>query len=258
MEYSGKELNKTFILKELKYLVVGTGRCGTVYFAKLLTSLNIPCGHESIFDVSSKENILNKLKGNERIEVSKISKLASVEEEINNIYWLKNYKELIADSSYLAVPYLSELNNTKIIHIVRNPLNVINSFVYGLKYFNDKNRNNPNFKSYYDIIYSMLPELNGFNNPLDRCAYYYVKWNKLIEDSNKVDLFFRVDKDNIEKLFEFLNIKNSNNFYSNTKSNTKLDLKQHINSYNQISNIKIRKMLLDVATKYGYLNKTYL
>ena len=35
---------------KLKYLVTGTGRSGTVYMARLLTSLGIPCSHEMIFD----------------------------------------------------------------------------------------------------------------------------------------------------------------------------------------------------------------
>jgi hypothetical protein len=31
----------------MRYLVVGTGRCGTVYMAKLLSSVGVPCGHEA-------------------------------------------------------------------------------------------------------------------------------------------------------------------------------------------------------------------
>src|SRR6516165_7960197 len=35
---------------KLQYLVVGTGRSGTVYLARLLTSIKIPCGHERVFN----------------------------------------------------------------------------------------------------------------------------------------------------------------------------------------------------------------
>jgi hypothetical protein len=34
---------------KLDYLVAGTGRCGTVYMARLLTSLGINCLHEGVF-----------------------------------------------------------------------------------------------------------------------------------------------------------------------------------------------------------------
>ena len=33
----------------LKYIIASTGRSGTVYMARLLTSVGVPCGHESIF-----------------------------------------------------------------------------------------------------------------------------------------------------------------------------------------------------------------
>ena len=51
---------------ELKIISTGTGRCGTAYMSKLLTSVGIPCGHESLFTnkglTEYKYRILNRKK----------------------------------------------------------------------------------------------------------------------------------------------------------------------------------------------------
>ena len=37
----------------MEFLVIGTGRSGTGYMSKLLTSNGKPCGHESIYGCTS-------------------------------------------------------------------------------------------------------------------------------------------------------------------------------------------------------------
>ena len=48
--------------QKLDFLVTGTGRCGTVYMAELLTSLGIPCGHESLFQMPENSKEVNQVK----------------------------------------------------------------------------------------------------------------------------------------------------------------------------------------------------
>jgi hypothetical protein len=78
-----------------RFVIVGTGRCGTAYLAQVLNDLEISCGHESIYT----------WKGIRR-----------------------NRASLEGDASWLAVPYLPHLSGV-VLHVVRHPLAVIGSFL---------------------------------------------------------------------------------------------------------------------------------
>ena len=82
-------------MTNLNYLITGCGRSGTGFLAGLVNSSGKKCGHEEIFDV----------------------------------YGINTHSEVVYESSWYAVPHLHCLNPTvKILHIVRNPIDVINSF----------------------------------------------------------------------------------------------------------------------------------
>ena len=102
---------------KLKYIVTGTGRCGTLYMANFLTSIDIACGHESVFMTEGSEKAKKIINGEIPPENSEISA---------NIILKKN-QEQIADSSYMAAPFLRKFN-AKVIHIIRNPFEVVNSY----------------------------------------------------------------------------------------------------------------------------------
>src|SRR4051812_29049625 len=104
--------------KKLLFVIVGTGRCGTVYFAQLLNAIGIPCSHERVFTnkgLAHAKSVMGQ--GGDNSEVAKYS-------------GLKPTKNIIAESSYMATPYLDHfiLKDATIIHAVRNPLDVILSF----------------------------------------------------------------------------------------------------------------------------------
>jgi hypothetical protein len=83
----------------LKFVVVGTGRCGTAYIAQVLTRMGIPCGHEWVYSAHP-----------------------------------RRYPDLdiVGDSSAQAVPFLHEFTGL-VLHQVRDPLRVIGSFLgFGL------------------------------------------------------------------------------------------------------------------------------
>jgi hypothetical protein len=80
----------------LQAVITGCGRSGTGYMASLLTENGHACGHEDIYTAFG------------------------VRRETGM---------LVADSSWFAVPHVSSMpKDTKIIHIVRNPRLVFNSF----------------------------------------------------------------------------------------------------------------------------------
>ena len=203
-------------MNNLKFIVTGTGRCGTVFMAKLLTLIGIPCGHESIFDYKETSVILEKLKNP---ELRSNSFCSTHDISTNPSSSLKEWVETkytIAESSYLAVPFLfhPEIVNIPLIHLVRHPLDVISSFVKDFKYFMNKcpNPKNPyNKKGWENKIYNFLPELEFIDNPVDRACWFYIKWNNEIEKAAKFkkSVFVQIENVDYPKLFNFLEIKQS-------------------------------------------------
>lgn len=224
----------------IKYIVTGTGRCGTMFMSKYLTSAGIECGHEKIFTNSG---------------------IASA---IKNLY----KSNLDADASYMAAPFLDYtlFKKAKIIHLVRDPIKVINSFVSGYKYFLSSILNcnksygiwtyeyppgaDPDFK-FMTFIYSYVPSLANPNlSPVERAALYYIEWNKIIENKcKKMEYLLFPIESNLEALNDFVGIKDSEKLF-----------KDHANvceykSEYTLSNIKskyIKNELIAIGTKYGY------
>ena len=151
---------------KLWFAVVGTGRCGTVHFAKLLSSIGLPCGHERIFGPEGLEEALKfKFKNS---DVAKNSGLSNR----GNFF--------VAESSYMAVPFLdhSLLNEATIIHAVRNPIKVVLSFHNKLQYWHTNN-----FNKWESFIARHTDLGNG--NALDKCCRYIIQWNRKIEAAPK-------------------------------------------------------------------------
>ena len=218
-----------FILPRLKYLVVGTGRCGTVSISRLLTQAGVPCGHESIFDSQGLDKAIERLKTNAFAQSYTCARDG----------WELPDK-IEADSSYMAVPFIdsSFLKNTKIIHIVRNPLEVISSFVYGVKHFQD----NSVVKEWDDFIEYNLPSIRDFNTPIEKAAHFYIEWNKMI----KADILHKIE-DDPKELLEKLSLPTdkiyehkANSFHRNTTV-TLDDMPDNI-----------IEDLVDLSAQYGY------
>jgi len=77
-----------------RFVVAGTGQCGTTYVAHVLQEAGVRCGHEEIFNASG----------------------------------ITRSFRLTGDVSYLAVPYLPSYRG-KVVHLVRNPVHVVRSLV---------------------------------------------------------------------------------------------------------------------------------
>lgn len=230
----------------LKYLVTGTGRCGTVHFAKLLTSLQIPCGHESIFDWQGIDGALKRLKHEEPKVLSEIS-----QDNCKSPNWI-DPNTIIAESSYMAAPYLDHeiFKDTRIIHVVRNPVAVVNSFCNYLDYF--KNPNSPK-EEWENFIYDQLPELKDeILSVYDRGCLYYIKWNQMIENKliDRGYCFHRIE-DDISNVLEFLDLSPTDDMFKNKTENT---LKKPTKQFEipLIQNQNIKRDFIKIGKKYRY------
>ncbi len=238
-------------IDKLKFLVVGTGRCGTVYLAKFLTSLGIPCGHEAIFKNDGLPPALERLSGQKPIEVSAISKRVAIRDEQDGVFWLKRDDCVVGDSSYMAAPFIDHplLKNTKIIHVIRQPMKVINSFVEGFKYFNDWCFDGSD-RPYHEFIYQYVPRLHEKLDVVSRAALYYIKWNEMIEEKSKNRSYFlyRIEH-SPEKLFNFLGVPFTDNYYKNTKANHQ-PTSNIYNNLDCVKNAEIKDRLIGIMQRY--------
>jgi hypothetical protein len=215
--------------------------------ANFLISAGINCGHEVIFT-------------NEGLGVAKSKMLI--------------YDGLDADASYMAAPYLKNeiLNKAKIIHVVREPMKVINSFVVGYCYFLSGRLNctpgldwtyeyppgaDPEFK-FMRFIYRHVPELYDVTlTPVERAALYYIKWNELIEQAciDRAFLFHPIESD-ISKLVNFIDAGDRKDLYGDINTN-KAKYKNRF-TLGSIPPGPIREKLMEIGRKYGYFRNVNL
>ncbi len=237
----------------LKYLVTGTGRSGTVFSARLLTSAGIDCGHEMFFNVDGLNGYLDRLEGKLEPKLSEVSITRLENDHLIPIdFWLKNKPE--SDSSYMSAPFLDHetLINTKIIHLVRNPIKVVNSFVNSLNYFSE------NYNHYNDVyqknIKQIIPELNKNMSQIERACLYYVMWNELIETKLKYKkyLFHRIE-DDMQPILDYIGYKDDRRIlFADKEINT--FMKQGLNKFSlsQLPEGEIKNRFIDIGIKYGY------
>ena len=232
---------------DLKYLVVGTGRSGTVFMARLLTSLNIPCSHEMIFNYCGLECAIARIQGKEPLQLSWVSRATYDQGKWQeNSPWLPDLNNVIAESSYMAAPYLKceILKSTKIIHTVRNPIKVVNSYCNYIDFFKSSEANN----SYEQFVYNNIPELKTEMPQHDRGALFWVRWNQMIENSQP-HYFHRIE-DGVEGVMKFLNVEGEH--FNDTSVNT---LKKPISEKFSILKIQskiIKEEFVAMGRKYGY------
>jgi hypothetical protein len=213
--------------------------------ARLFTSLGIPCGHEAIFDWRGYRWAEKRLNGDAAIACSSASSVSLI-----NGKWLPepawvDPSQIVAESSYLAAPFLQEpiLDEVPVIHVVRHPVKVINSFCNYLGYFQSNRGQN----SYEQIIYRWIPELKKQMPPYDRAALYYVLWNDLI-DLGRPNLFHRIE-DGIAPVLEFLGT--NGECYNNTKINSQAKSGPRF-AFEDIESQEIRQRVLEKCFQYEY------
>ena len=231
-------------MKSLKYLVVGTGRSGTVFMSRFLTSLGIVCGHESIFTHYGLEEAIKRLQNPDRIQNSAVSEDG---DRLNIDSSLQ-----VAESSYMAAPFLNHnfLKDTKIIHVVRNPIKTISSLYFDAQFFNEEEL--PQIP-YYNFVLRYIPEINQFEDRLTKNILFWSLWNQMIEQRSKKTNYFRfkIDEGVYSDLYDFLGVKPTDYVYKNVKANTWKKRVRNI-THDDITNIEAAEILWDFAKRYGY------
>lgn len=238
----------------LKFIVTGTGRSGSVYAAKLLTQLDIPCGHECIFNWEPFDQILLKLYNSNLRKVSHCSvhDLTKIVDEPPELEKWVDEQQTIAESSYMAAPYLMlhELKDVKIIHIVRNPIKVISSFIKSLNYFKESNPTND-----WEIkIYNNLPELKNIPTQIERACYYYCNWNDLIKNNSKNNKYILCKLENIDKNEKFYNFieKEKKEIQISKKTNTINERNENL-KISDIPSGSIKNEFYSKCSEYNYM-----
>jgi GT2 family glycosyltransferase len=131
-----------------RFVITGTGRSGTRYAAAVLSALQISCGHELIYRPDGP------------------------------IPWANAR----GDSSWMAAPHLQDFYTEHpegtVVHLLRNPLDVINSLV-GIGFFDDTQR--AAHGPYRDYAEQHCPQAFLPNSPAERAATFVVDWNRRIE-----------------------------------------------------------------------------
>ena len=183
----------------LKFIVVGTGRCGTNLLQQMFNGTGINCGHENIFNSS----VVNSVK----------------QQYMSNT-------EYVAESSWVAVPYLDQPwidDRIKIIHLIRDPISVIKSF-WDIEFFRNERINKHRNKLVYRNTTISAKNQDRLVSSVD----HYFQWNMLIKQKlEKIDnpsIVFHLEnlKENIEPLNTFLGVDLA---YTDERFNTKQDEK---------------------------------
>lgn len=256
-------------MKKLDYVVTATARSGTAYMARLLSEVGIPCGHETIFGFTGEhlaELRLNDLEqGNattkdfgEDFKGRNISRCitlsrCSTERRFANGIILDNYIDpltIVADSSFMSAPFLtsSMLSESKIIHVIRNPINVINSMVNLCGLFCTERFPNDYQSLFLDII-ARHSNLAHTPNPYEVACCHWIDWNQKIIDSGKVSYTHRIE-DSIEPLLDFLG-KGGKRVRGDIPFNSRYSVRAPSFTLSQVR-LEISLELINYANNFGY------
>lgn len=207
----------------MRYIFTGTGRCGTGAVKMLMDGVGRNCTHEGVFNLDGWEAALEK-----------------IELRHKNKWWGWE-----GDSSWLAAPFLSkpELRCMAIIHIVRHPKPVIDSLLRMEFFTSDE------FKRYYDWGKQFIPEIDAWETPFEKAAYWYVAYNEMIEPY--ADIFHRIE-DGYTALLDKLGVDYEGmELYSETAYNTRPGYMASDVDLNALP-LALHKQLWNMAVRYGY------
>lgn len=127
----------------LRFVVAGTGRCGTGWAARVLTLAGVRCGHESVLDHDRQRSL-------ERVPST----------------------TLVGDASLAAGRYVDQLPDVQVLHLVRDPLDCLRSWM-GDAFFEDLT------SPYAEMMTAEIPELHD-EDKLGRAILWIAWWTRTI------------------------------------------------------------------------------
>jgi|SRR6185312_14959507 len=205
-------------MTNFRFVFTGTGRCGTGFASRVLNYAGVKCGHEEVFGPWSDYQVKHLLENS-------------------------NFE---AVSSWLAAPRLGWdcFKHSRIIHLVRDPIQVINS-ILSINLFSAEVS-----AEYRNFAYRHLPEIRSLDSDLKKTVAFYVLWNKLIERNIPVQgaILFRVEDGpfsllrkigiSTEKVFTF-------NKYNSVRRQTNVQIQD-------LPDFEFTEQFLKLKKEYGY------
>ena len=167
-----------------RFLIVGSGRCGTGFAAKALTLMGLPCGHEAVYDWNESTS------GTE-----------------------DRWDGLAGDSSLAAGGYLDDVpSDWPIVLLVRDPLAVVASWL-GNRFFADScppscghDPGEHLATPYVQWMNRTYPGIfDGADDELGRAIAWTARWNHLLRYcADRVLLVEQIDADTLAGLVDDL------------------------------------------------------
>lgn len=156
-----------------RFIITGSGRCGTAYAAKRLTDLGIRCSHEGYFTPAGP-----RLRNPDRMMGTR------------------------GDASWLAAPYAG-WGDFKVVHLVRAPRDVVHSF-HSIGFFDRR------FRDYHRPFIAFAERFFEVgDDPLDACIRWYLEWNLICEEAADIRIRIEDFEQELPRLFRFIGIEPS-------------------------------------------------
>jgi len=130
------------------FVVTGTGRCGTAHCMITLKQMGVPAEHEKFFTVS-------------RRAFDESDRVAYDAYPTNDV-------------ALMAAPFLKQLGDKPVLHLVRDPVDVVNSFLHL--------QLSPNVPHEITDFINHFVALEG-ESAAELWADYWVKWNRMCAES---------------------------------------------------------------------------
>lgn len=233
---------------KLKFLLTGTGRCGTNYMARFMTDLGMNCGHEAIFDHQGIDTALKRLDGRSKIQTSHCS-IHDIAKNKPIESWF-SAENIVAECSYMATPYLSHpcLSECKVIHVIRNPLLTLGSFAIDVKFFDPQDIHQVPWRNF---VLSHMPEILNEKSIIEKTCRYLINWNRKIEQCKLPMIKIRMEDYPFANLYNFLGIKQPDKTLENKKINSWKKRKREL-TLDDIPSGKTKDEFAMLVRDYGY------
>ena len=144
----------------LRFVITGTGRCGTNYTADLFTAAGLRCGHEEVFTAYAGFGEPWTAEQSGLVELMK-NPVRRARVELR-----RRRTELHGDSSWMAVPRLPGFTGVSFLQL-RHPLDVVRSFT-GTRFFTREPTRQNRFADHY---------FTPVGNDVVDAMRWWVAWN---------------------------------------------------------------------------------
>jgi hypothetical protein len=137
-----------------RFVITGCGRSGTKYTAEVLKACGVACGHEEIFNKTTRVEIDDR-------GTTRFSSHA-------------NFSNLDGEVSWMAVPWIDRLAGVLVLHQTREPLACVRSLV--ARGIFDEHPVDPD---YARIVKRTTPRVFDYATPEERALDYWCQWNTI-------------------------------------------------------------------------------